>query len=53
MEMNNDQLGERGEHFHFTENIALSCHVIKKTMILIRLMGDYPMNSNFSIMYEH
>ena len=51
--MNNDQLGERGEIFRFTENVALSCHIIKKTMIMIRLMDDYPMKSNFSIMYEH
>lgn len=48
--MNNEQLGERGEIFHFTENVALSCHIIKKTMI--RSMDDYPVKSSFSIMYE-
>jgi len=53
MEMNNDQLQEREEIFHFTENVALNCHLIKKTTILIRLMGDYCMKSNFSIRCEH
>lgn len=50
--MHNAQVGVRGEIFHFTEIFASSCHTIKKTMILIRLMGDYPMKSNFGVMYE-
>lgn len=29
--------------------IYLSCHIIKKTMIMIRLMDDCPMKSNFSM----